>query len=82
VTWNSKGLGLIRPTITNVQSLVNGFRVDGAGYSGRNYRLLATTNLTAWVQVTNRIADTNGNFTLLDNSQPRPAWRWYKVVTP
>ncbi len=82
VTWSSKGLGLIRPTITNAQSLTNGFRVDGSGYSGRNYRLLATTNLTSWAQVTNRIADTYGNFTLLDNAQPRPARRWYKVVTP
>lgn len=82
VTWSSKGLGLIRPTITNVQWQANGFQVDGSGYSGRNYRLLATTNLTSWTQVTNRIADTNGNFTLLDNSQPRPARRWYKVVTP
>ncbi len=82
VTWSSKGLGLIRPTITNAQWQANGFRVDGTGYPGYNYRLLGSTNLSAWTQITNRVANTNGSFVLQDNSQPRPTKRWYKVVTP
>ncbi|NOS70356.1 MAG: hypothetical protein HOP33_10540 [Verrucomicrobia bacterium] len=81
-TWNSDVLGLIRPTITNVQWLVNGFRIDGTGYPGRTYRLLGSTNLNSWTQVTNKIAGTNGSFSLHDNSQPRPTTRWYKVSTP
>lgn len=82
VTWSSKGLGLIRPAITNAQSLVNGFQVDGTGYPGRTYQLLASTNLNSWTQVTNKTAGTNASFSLHDLSQPRPTRRWYKVSTP
>ena len=81
-TWNSDVLGLIRPTITNTLWLTNGFRVDGTGYPGRNYRLLATTNLVSWTQITNKVATSNGTFSLNDNSQPRQSRRYYRVVTP
>lgn len=82
VTWSSKGLGLIRPKITGMERLTNGFRVSGTGYPGRNYRLLATTNFVQWTTVTNIIATTNGNFVLQDYVPPQPAARWYKISTP
>ncbi len=82
VTWSSEGLGLIRPKITGIERLTNGFQVSGTGYPGRNYRLLATTDFAQWTTVTNSVAETNGLFVLQDAAQPRPYARYYSVGTP
>jgi hypothetical protein len=82
-TWSSEMLTLIRPKITGIERLTNGaIRVSGTGYPGRNYRLLGTSNLVNWIQVTNTTATANGAVVLSDISQPRPALRYYRASTP
>ena len=81
-TWSSDVLNLIRPKITGMERMTNGFRLSGMGYPGRNYRLLATTNFVHWTTVTNTAATTNGTFTLIDSAQQQLSARYYCVGTP
>jgi hypothetical protein len=80
-TWSSEVLGLIRPTITGVQSVTNGFRISGAGYPGRAYRLLATSNFVQWTSLSTNTAGINGTLAFQDNSQLTTAPRFFRIST-
>jgi hypothetical protein len=81
--WKSDVLGVIRPRITSVERMTNGTaRVIGGGYPGKNYRLLRSTDVQTWTSVTNRTADTNGAFVLIDGTSLSNDYRFYRVATP
>jgi hypothetical protein len=81
--WTSDVLGIIRPTIGSIEKITNGnARVLGTGYPGKSYSLLNSTNFQIWNTVTNKIADTNGAFTLVDGSKTSNTPRFYRVATP
>jgi hypothetical protein len=81
--WNSDVLGIVRPVIGSIEKITNGnARVLGTGYPGKSYSLLNSTNFQTWSTVTNKTADTNGTFILVDGSKGSNAPRFYRVATP
>jgi hypothetical protein len=81
--WSSDALDVIRPKIVSIERSTNGTaRVLGTGYPGKIYTLLRSTDLQAWASVTNRTADTNGAFTLVDGGTSLDSFRFYRVATP
>jgi hypothetical protein len=95
LTWNSSALasgGIISvtnsvvlppPLITHVNLSASGvsFMLSGAGQSGQDYVLWASSNLTAsaWAPVLTNLADTNGVFNFADLQASNFAQRFYRV---
>jgi autotransporter-associated beta strand protein len=91
--WDISGLtngvlsiGPAPPQIASFTPVVNGdFQISGVGIAGQTYTLEGTTNLTPpiiWDFVTNAIADSNGNFLLIDASATNFPDRYYRVRFP
>ncbi|MHB8520858.1 MAG: hypothetical protein ACYDH9_08875 [Limisphaerales bacterium] len=57
-------------------------QISITGVAGHTYQIESSTNLTAWVSLTNVTADTNGTAQFSDSSATNFSRRFYRAVMP